>query len=400
MFEKEFHISKLVAARLRGELSPEMEAELKAWVDKDPANQKLITELEQEHLLSEKLDFYESADREAIWNKAITQLKVEGFEQHTTVEHKIKLWPRLSVAIAAAIAVIVLGVYFFNISTIKESDGKNQYVADAAPGINGATLTLASGEKIRLSDTKNGQLASQSGVSISKTADGQLVYKIKPAGTSHANLAAVNTLSTANGETYRVQLPDNSRVWLNSASSLTFSANLLENGKRRVTLRGEGYFEITKDKAHPFVVKTNQQEVEVLGTQFNINSYEEESTIATTLVEGSVKVTSGKEQKVIKPGEQLSNSANQLKIARVDLDNVLDWKNGDFNLNHVNFKAAMRKIARWYDVELVYDASVPDEMEAGGWLSRNKKLSEVLQTIEGSGQVKFRIEGKKIIVSK
>jgi ferric-dicitrate binding protein FerR (iron transport regulator) len=400
MFENEFHISRLVAARLRGELSADLEAELEKWMAKHPANFKVVLELEQELSLSSKIEAYQSADRMSIWNKAIIQLKAEGFKENIPVVRKTTLWPKLATSIAAAIVFIVLGVYLFRISNPESTASKNLYATDVPPGKTGATLTLANGKKIKLSDAMNGELATEAGVSIRKAEDGQLVYEINPSDKTSTDLGAVNTLSTANGESYRVRLPDNSLVWLNAASSLTYSANLLEGGKRRVRLQGEGYFEIAKDHKHPFVVQTAKQQVEVLGTKFNINSYKEEPAIATTLVEGSVKVTAGPNQRIISPGQQLNNAGNTLSVASVNLDNVLDWKNGDFALNHVNFKKAMRKIARWYNVEIVYDASVPDEMEAGGWLSRNKSLSEVLQTIEASGQVRFKIEAKKIIVSK
>lgn len=302
---------------------------------------------------------------------------------------------------SAAAAVLLIGGLFFFINRNNSGAVKPDVAVveqDIAPGRQSATLTLADGKKIVLSDAANGKLIEEAGVSITKAADGQLVYELKDKGQAAQN--KINTLSTAKGETYRLRLPDGSLVWLNAASSLTYAFSLNERGERRVKLSGEAYFEIAKDKAHPFVVSTDRQEVQVLGTHFNVNSYSDEPVTATTLLEGSVKVISGKNTEVLKPGEQAMNSGNAILVNKVEVDNMVDWKSGEFYLNHVNFKLGMRKIARWYDVEVIYNASVPDDMEIGGWVSRTEKLSSVLKSIESAGLVKFRVEGRKIYVTK
>ncbi|MBB5437860.1 hypothetical protein HDC92_001534 [Pedobacter sp. AK017] len=318
------------------------------------------------------------------------------FESEITVpERKIKLWPRI-VAVAAAAVAIVFGIWFYNTHPVfnhnADITGKN----DIAPGKIGATLTLANGRRIRLSNVGNGKLAREAGVTITKSGDGQLVYEIKG---SLAEPDKMNTLSTTKGETYKVRLPDGSLVYLNAASSLTYSATLNQHGVRRVKLEGEGYFEISKDKAHPFVVESRGQEVEVLGTHFNVNAYADEPTIATTLLEGSVKVSAENKNQIIKPGEQAVNNGNSIQVSKADIESVIDWKAGDFSMNRVNFKTVMRKIARWYDVEVIYAPLFPEDIESGGWVSRNNKLSVVLKLIESSGQVHFKVEGKKIYVS-
>lgn len=306
----------------------------------------------------------------------------------------IKLWPRMT-GIAAAIALMVLNLYFFNYKNDKHVHHDILAAEDKNPGSFGATLTLANGEKIKLSDAANGEIAKEAGIIVTKTAEGELVYEIKE---TIGNPDQINTLSTAKGETYILTLPDKSKVWLNAASSLTYAASLNERGVRRVRLEGEAYFEIFKDKVHPFIVQTANQEVEVLGTHFNVNSYKDEPGTATTLLEGSVKVKAGGAFRIIKPGEQAINKSGIMEVRKVDVEDVLDWKNGDFYLNHIDFKIAMRKIARWYDMEIIYDETVPDDMESGGWISRDKPLSAVLRSIEASGIVKFKIEGRKIYV--
>lgn len=308
----------------------------------------------------------------------------------------VKLWPRFVAAASVAI-LVASGGYFYYQSGNSKPLVQSNYTNEVAPGKNGATLTLADGRKIRLSDAVNGELSNEAGVSITKTKDGQLIYEIKETGAENNKF---NTLSTSNGETYQVRLPDGSAVWLNAASSLTYSAKLIQNGKRSVTLSGEAYFQVTKDKSHPFVVSTAGQQVEVLGTHFNVNAYADEPITATTLVEGSVKVSSGSDQQMLKPGFQARNNGNGIKISKVNLEGVTDWKDGEFNLDETDFRVAMRKIARWYDVEVIYEKSVPMDIEAWGWISRDSKLSSVLKLIENSGMVKFRIDGKKVYVFK
>ncbi|EDM34763.1 putative anti-sigma factor [Pedobacter sp. BAL39] len=301
-------------------------------------------------------------------------------------------------AVAAVIATMLTGVWLFH-DHWKNVDVSQSVVVtkDIPPGKVGATLTLADGRKISLNGAVKGMLVEESGMVVRKSTNGQLEYASTGSGIDPSRL---NTLSTANGETYNVRLPDGSLVYLNAASSLTYSMGLNEAGKRIVRLSGEGYFEVAKDRKHPFIVKTGNQEVEVLGTHFNVNSYQDESSIATTLVEGAVKVSANGTQRVIQPGEQSRSNGAGITVGRVNVESVTDWKDGDFNLNRVNFKTAMRKIARWYDVEVIYDPSVPEELESGGWISRSNNLSTVLKSIENTGFVKFRMEGKKLYVFK
>lgn len=311
---------------------------------------------------------------------------------------KVRLWPRIAVAAAVATVIFGAGLFYFQHTRVKNDlVAVGRGVHDVAPGKQGATLTLASGKKIRLAGAANGELAREAGVEITKTADGQVIYEMKKTGLDDDR---INTLATERGETYVLTLPDRSKVWLNAASSLTYRASLNERGRRVVKLSGEAYFEVAKDKAHPFVVETAGQKVEVLGTHFNVNAYGDEPGIATTLLEGSVRVSAGNESRKIVPGQQALNKGGQLKVAKVDMENITDWKDGEFNLDNLDFRTAMRKIARWYDVEVVYDKSVPEDIELGGWIPRDSKLSSIVKLIENAGLVRCRIEGRKVYVYK
>ncbi|WP_316817665.1 FecR family protein [Pedobacter nyackensis] len=347
---------------------------------------------------SDAFQLYQSFDVDQKWNK----LRAEGVSRglahaEPVVKQKtFRLQARFAIAAAIATVLVFAGLFYYNFDVRRALLTEIAYKNDVAPGKTGATLTLANGKKIRLDQALNGELAKEAGVVISKSADGQLIYEVKG---SAADPGRMNTLTTAKGESYQLRLPDGSLVWLNAASSLTYAADLNSGGKRKVELDGEAYFEIAKDKAHPFVVESRKQEVEVLGTHFNVNAYADEPVVATTLLEGAVKVTGKGLDQTIRPGEQAINNGSAIQVMDVDVETVVDWKSGGFILDRVDFRTVMRKIARWYNVEVVYDPTVPYDMISGGYISRSMQLSSVLKLIEKSGQVRFRIEGRTVHVS-
>ncbi|PWS32650.1 FecR family protein [Pedobacter paludis] len=305
----------------------------------------------------------------------------------------VKYWVRFAVAATIALA-IMIGKYFYH--PVEKQSDQAFIASDVEPGRTAATLTLSDGKKLYLADLASGKIAEESGVKIVKNEKGELIYSIID---TKDQTVRMQTLTTYTGETQIVALPDGSKVWLNAASSIKYPSSFAAAPRRRVELAGEAYFEIAKDRDHPFVVETGNQEVEVLGTHFNINAYTDEPGIATTLLEGSVRVSKAGSSQTIVPGQQALNTQTDFKVSKVNTENIVDWKDGEFNLDEVDFRVAMRKIARWYGVELVYDKSVPEHIEAYGWISRSSKLSAVLKLIENSGLVKFRIEGKKLYIS-
>jgi len=310
------------------------------------------------------------------------------------------LW--YSAAATAALLLLVSGLYFFN--NYKDGSFHNQTVKttsgikinDILPGSQSATLILADGNKIVLSKTRTGKIAEQNGMSITKTADGKLVYT---ANNLKANTTEFNTLSTVKGQQYQVILPDGSKVWLNAASSLTYPANFANLKDRMVQLSGEAYFEVAKDKSHPFIVKTDKQQVEVLGTHFNINSYEDERATTTTLLEGSVKVFNGKGESVLLPGQQSTLAKSKIEISKADVNETVAWKNGDFVFNNEEFGSILRQLSRWYNVDIV-DNGQHENLHLSGTISRSKNISTVLKALEVTGEVKFKIEGKTVVVIK
>jgi transmembrane sensor len=273
---------------------------------------------------------------------------------------------------------------------------------DIVPGGNKAVLTLANGKKINLTDVNIGTLAEQSNVQIAKIADGQLVYNVlldQKVIDDQKNQN--NTIETPRGGRYQMRLPDGTNVWLNSASRLTFPSSFSSLSKRKVELSGEAYFEVAKDKSRPFVVKTILQEVEVLGTHFNISSYEDESYVKTTLIEGSVKIVAKNgSDKILKPGQQSVLTADNITVENISQgQQALAWKNDQFVFESNDIQYVMRMISRWYNVEVEYVGTIP-ENRFGGAISKFENISEVLKSLESTGRVKFKIEGRRILVYK
>ncbi len=309
------------------------------------------------------------------------------------------LWPKIAVAASIALAVMVGGYYYYQ-SKIVNRQSEVVYQNDVAPGKNGATLTLADGRKILINDAVAGNIATQAGVTISKDETGQLVYTLSPLGGDAEGRGGFNTLTTTRGEQTKVRLPDGTLVFLNAQSSLRYPANFAQSLKREVSLSGEGYFEVAKDKAHPFIVKTDKQDVEVLGTHFNISAYTDESHINTTLLEGSVRVSSTKNNVVLAPGHQASLDEQNIRVKAVNVDEVVSWKNGMFAFSDLSLEEIMKKIARWYNVEVSYMPGVNKYEAYGGSVSRYENVSRVLSKLELTGSVHFKIEGRHIIVAK
>lgn len=298
---------------------------------------------------------------------------------------KFNNWPFIAAA-ASILILISVGLWFYNTRHPQGSLAtKDLFANDIAPGKNTATLTLANGKTIILSDAKSGVVVG-----------GDLRYNDGSLVRNSSGTHEVLTASTPRGGTYQVTLPDGSKVWLNAATSIKFPSTFKGLVNRKVELiGGEAYFEVAKNKAQPFVVESNGQMVEVLGTHFNINSYADEGSIKTTLLEGSVKVNN----MVLKPNQQSVLSSNKINIRSVDAQSEIAWKNGDFNFNNESIQDIMKQLSRWYDIEIKYEGEITQDMYYAK-ISRNRNISEVLKRLEEAKGVHFKIEGRKVIVTK
>lgn len=300
----------------------------------------------------------------------------------------------------AAILLVIAGGSIILYQQEKKLKFDKQVIADKiAPGSNKAILTLSNGQKIALDDSKNGQLAIQSGIRISKTANGQLIYELSKGNSTSSRNETFNTIEVPVGGQWQAILSDGSHVWLNAQSSITFPT-LFIGKERKVDIKGEAYFEVAHNKAMPFKVSSLGQTIEVLGTHFNVMAYPGERLIKTTLLQGSVKISGKGREQILRPGEQALASADNLKISSdIDIEDVVAWKDGYFKFNE-NLKNTMTKIARWYNVEVVYEDEPDNSLLFGGEVSRTRDIKDVLDIIEYTGKAHFKIEGRRIIVKK
>lgn len=305
-------------------------------------------------------------------------------------------WLRWSAA-AAVLLLLAGGAYWLSSKPTPEVPvavapaPANRLVNDVAPGQEGAILTLSTGETIVLDNAANGALAQEGATEVIKQ-NGQIVYKGKDA----AAAVVYNTMTTPRGRQYSLLLADGTRVWLNAASSITYPT-AFTGKERKVDVTGEVYFEVVHNAGMPFVVQKDGVRVQVLGTHFNVNSYNEESSLNVTLLEGAVRVVSGINRSDIRPGQQAQVREGSLQLVNnVNLEEVMAWKNGTFRFGGTGIETIMRQLSRWYDVEVVYNKKIDEIFYAE--IPRNTPLSDVLKALELTGEVRFAIEGKKIIV--
>lgn len=365
----------LIKGYNEGTLSPEQKAMMESWYINQATNSKAELDEEKENEIIELL-------------RATLPLKYPKPSR--------MWWPRIA---AAASIILCLGTAYYFYQKTDVTPSVSYAKNNILPGGNKAYLTLADGKRITLTNAKNGTLAQQPGVNITKTSDGELIYSINDLKPEIEGAKNYNTIETPVGGQYQVVLPDGTKVWLNAASSLKFPSTFARLVNRKVELRGEAYFEVAKNKQQPFIVKTAEQEVEVLGTHFNINTYKNEQGVKTTLLEGSVKIHNGVESKILKPGEQSTLTNQRFMVKTIDVEEAIAWKKGYFYFNNENIESIMRKLSRWYNVEVQYEGKIPNE-GFYGTVSQTKNISQVLSILEKTKGVHFRIEGRRITVMK
>jgi len=369
----------------------------------------LLSEIDKSRLSKELLMLWEASRSpefslpEEEWNQKMKKLTEETENFHFNREKKIYAnsiqrsfsWGR----VAAAIFIFAIAGGIFWLLNSKHDNNStffaffNQHEYDIQPGGNRAVLTLDDGSQILLDSVQNGTVAKQGNVKIVKLEDGSLTYDVT--GNEKSNILN-NKITTPRGGQYYVKLPDGTKVWMNSASSIDFPA-IFTGKERKVEITGEVYFEVAHDANLPFVVMAGDTKVKVLGTHFNVNAYEDEDAVKVTLLEGQVNVSSSENAVSLSPGQQASLSkTGDIDIAKVDPSAAVTWKNGYFQFDHADIQTVMRQLSRWYNVDIVYEKSIPKQL-FGGEMQRNLTLSQVLNIL-GKSEVRFRIEDRKIIV--
>ena len=300
---------------------------------------------------------------------------------------------------AAASIILLLGAssyfLFFNYTSKPGQIAKVLPNDIKAPQSNRATITLANGQKVFLDSAGNGALAIQGNVKLVKLPGGEIAYQNTSGEISRK--IEYNTLSNPRGsKVINMVLADGSKVWLNAGSALTYPVAFIGN-ERKVSISGEGYFEIAHDASKPFIVSKDDVDIRVLGTHFNVNAFEDDgSDINVTLLEGSVKISNGSATGLLKPGQQARVNKKVKIVSDVDLDAVMAWKNGYFQFDHAGLQNVLKQLSRWYDVNVVYKGR-NQPREFVGEIQRDLSLSEVLKILE-KNKVHFKIEGRELIV--
>ena len=388
--EESIQVAGLIAGQLRAELTDEEKILLDKWVSASEANKALFDELVSKEFHQSELPFFFDIDTDKAWDRLAAANNDAGLMvSQKTTPSKRKLGPW----IWAAAAVVITGFFLFKTSFFVPP-APVATTQEILPGGDRATLTLSDGTVIPLSDVADGGIASQGNVTVVKL-DGMVQYQQK--GVS--NEMVYNTIQTPKGGKYQLVLSDGSVVWLNASSSLRFP--IAFNGTERVVeLKGEGFFEVSKNAKKPFRVKLEEgAEIEVFGTSFNINAYEDEEMVKATLIEGKIGIAVKGMKRDLVAGQQARVMKGQSSVIiadGVEMDEVVGWKNDLFVFKSLDIKSIMRQISRWYDVEVVYASEVGNETFSGV-VSAKSNLSQVLKILEAGG-VAFKIEGRKIIV--
>jgi ferric-dicitrate binding protein FerR (iron transport regulator) len=380
----EAYISKRATAIEENEL---MEWILEAGEDSELKN--YILEIWNSYNPTEDLSYVN-------WNEMYSRIKQPPV---VALEPKVRKmrWFRLTAAAAVLIA-LAAGSYIYFTPAAKESIATTiqpKKIDIAPPSTNKAVLTLSNGTKIEIDSMGNGMIALQGNVRIIKQSNGEITY----AG-SDSKEVSYNTLDVPRGsKPLGLTLSDGSQVWLNVGSSLTYPT-AFTGKQRKVKINGEAYFEIAHNAKMPFIVQHDDVTISVLGTHFNVNTYEDETAERITLLEGSVRVNKNMVSQLLKPGQQatITNRINEIKVwDNVNMDEVMAWKNGKFKFGeNTDIGPIMRQISRWYNVDIEYKGKINQRF--WGSISKDVNVSSVLKILEATGGVKFKVEGNKIIV--
>lgn len=393
MKKNEAYYQHLAKCYLDNTCTPQQVSELFDYLQTDTSNKFLLAQLKDSFNKA-----YSAANtKSAAWSDEMQQDIINKISEPTKV---IPLYTRWVFKIAAAVVVVFLSIAV--IKYTRYNSTKNSQIAEnkisnnhLLPGGNKATLTLADGKTITLDDAQNGQIANEGSTNIVKLQSGSVAYQ----KSSNVNaIATINTLATPRGGQYQIELPDGTKVWLNASSSLKYPT-FFSGNSRVVELNGEAYFEVAKNKDMPFRVKMSAMDVNVLGTHFNVSAYNDESTIKTTLLEGSVKVTTSNSAKQIIPGEQAVLTANgKLSVLDADTDEAIAWKNGYFQFTSVDIHTVVKQISRWYDVEINYDKTISEHFT--GTIPRSVEANEIFKMLKSTGTIKVDIKNKQVLITK
>jgi transmembrane sensor len=392
-------IAGLLKKQLTRELTNEEKTAWEQWLDESPENRDLAERLQDPERLTQDLKMYYES-KENILSKireSIPELRPAETKGRDTIRSPFLFRHRQLLKYAAAVLILISlgGIFWFNQKKPVRDAPLVLHQQTIQPGTNKAFLTLSNGSRILLDSSHQGLIANEAGTAIS-VKDNQVSYQVN----NDSGKISYNTMTTPRGGQYKLLLPDGSAVWLNAQSSITYPVRFTEKD-RKVSITGEVYFEVAKDPVHPFIVDVNSKaSVEVLGTHFNVNAYDEEPSIHTTLLEGSVLIRSEKYNQILKPNQQAQSnnpaSVQVINLKENDINEVMAWKNGSFYFVDADINTVMRQLARWYDFDVTYTGEVKEKFHLE--MQRNTHVENALKILEETRGVHFKIEGKKITV--
>jgi len=383
-------------------LTDDEKSQLNEWLEQSHHNSKLYDEIMDSEVFRQDVKNALAYDNKLLWGKISRQISPPGQKNLLMSFFRRRVfWYAAAAALLISISTTAY-ILFVKPTTdmpTQASETQQAVAKDVLPGTEQAILTLDDGTELALNKISNGKIAQQGNTIIVKE-DGLLAYNANTSKPSKT--ASFNTLTIPRGGYYSsLVLADGSKVWLNSESSIIYPTAFTDK-ERVVEIAGEIYFEVAKNASKPFKVKVKDRGmmVEVLGTHFNINAYNDETDIKTTLLEGLVKVSAKGKTSFLKPGQQASlNASNEIKVTDdANVEEVMAWKNGIFSFNKQDLETIMRQVSRWYGVDVVFEDKIPGHFVAT--VPRNVTVSKLLKIFETAGGVKFEIDemNKKITV--
>jgi transmembrane sensor len=376
--ENNFRVAYLISQFIQENISEEEEEELDLWMQQSDFNVQIFEDLTNEDTVNGFLKWYAELE---------TERNLQEVKRRLQFSKPPKVIPFWKYAAAACVVLLLgAGIYYFGFRDQQQPVVSNPpAAADILPGKASATLTLANGNKIDLTNLRDTIINSEV-----RIVNGMVVYSNTVADPE------MHEIRIPRKGFYELLLPDGSKVWINSSSSIRYPSRF-SGSERRVTVTGETYFEVAKDAAHPFIVSVNGVDITAIGTAFNINAYPNEDGLRVTLTEGKVNVSASRRNEQLLPGQQIILRSGEWDIRTVDISPVVAWTKNQFKLKNTTIEEVMRMAERWYDAKIVYQDKITDHFT--GTIDRNVPISQLLKLLEATGQVHFKIEGDTIIVT-
>lgn len=369
---------------LHGQLEESERSQLDAWLHQSEENREVFNRLSDPVLLQQTIQYYAHAEQRG-WEKIKKQLPASGAK-------KVTMKRRWLAIAAAACALLTATILWWSLPpSTEEPPVVDSHTGNVIrPGQYGALLTFADGRTVRLDSTSQGKIGTQAGADVI-SGGGTIHYQPGPGQPT----IIYNTLQTGNGEMYSLNLVEGSAVTLNASASLRYFASLDSGGTRIAELQGEAYFRISHLPGRPFIIRVNDVQVRVFGTEINISGYADDPVSRATLVNGSAEVSRGTQKIILRPGEQ-ARIGEDIEVTAVNLTHETAWVNGYFDFNEADVTEIMRQIGRWYDVQIRYQGKIPD-VKPIGRTPRNASLKTILEILETLG-IRTQLEGRTLTV--